>query len=144
MHNYFLKSFIDLKSTQNITLTAVSSDSRPPNPKCLTAIIVFDIWAQSLILQQGMFLLNFGEKCCILCLFSSCEILVCYEFEFGVFYWIDDRTWMSKTIIDVKYFEFRWSRITRNCCKYLGLYVKHCQHAFKCFFSYFSLLYATK
>ena len=24
-------------------LTAVSSDSRPPNPKCLTAIIVFDI-----------------------------------------------------------------------------------------------------
>ena len=24
-------------------ITAVSSDSRPPNPKCLTAIIVFDI-----------------------------------------------------------------------------------------------------
>ena len=24
---------------------------------------------------------------------------------------------MSKTIIDVKHFEFRWSRITRNCCK---------------------------
>ena len=23
---------------------------------------------------------------------------------------------MSKTIIDVKHFEFRWSRITRNCC----------------------------
>ena len=25
------------------TVTAVSSDSRPPNAKCLTAIIVFDI-----------------------------------------------------------------------------------------------------
>ena len=24
---------------------------------------------------------------------------------------------MSKTIIDVKHFEFRWSRITRNRCK---------------------------
>ena len=24
---------------------------------------------------------------------------------------------MSKTIIDVKHFEFRWSRITQNCCK---------------------------
>ena len=23
---------------------------------------------------------------------------------------------MSKTIIDVKHFKFRWSRITRNCC----------------------------
>lgn len=23
---------------------------------------------------------------------------------------------MSKTIIDVKSFEFKWSRITRNCC----------------------------
>ena len=41
---------------------------------------------------------------------------MCCEFEFGVFYWIDDRAWMSKTIIDVKHFEFRWSRIPRNCC----------------------------
>ena len=24
---------------------------------------------------------------------------------------------MSKTIIDDKHFEFRWSRINRNCCK---------------------------
>ena len=24
---------------------------------------------------------------------------------------------MSKTIIDVKHFEFTWPRITRNCCK---------------------------
>ena len=31
-----------MKCSFNI-VTAVSSDSRPPNPKCLTAIIVFDI-----------------------------------------------------------------------------------------------------
>ena len=31
-------------------------------------------------------------------------------------YWIGDRTWMSETIVDVKHFEFGWSRITRNCC----------------------------
>ena len=98
-------------------ITAVSSDSRPPNPKCLTVIIVFDIWEQPQISQQGMVSAQFWEKYCILCLFSSCEILVCCEFDFGIFYWIDDRTWMSKTTIDVKYFEFRWSWITRNCCK---------------------------
>ena len=74
-------------------ITAVSSDSRPPNPKCQTAIIVFDIWAQSLISQQGMVSAQFWGKYCTLCLFISCEILVCCEFEFGVFYWIDDRTW---------------------------------------------------
>ena len=33
-------------------ITAASSD--PPNPKCLTAIVVFDIWARSPISQQGM------------------------------------------------------------------------------------------
>ena len=49
------------------------------------------------------------------------EILVCCEFEFGVFLFVTllnyDCTSMSKTIIDVKHFEFRWSRITRNCCE---------------------------
>ena len=45
-----------------INITAVSSDSRPPNPKCLTAIIVFDIWAQLLILQQGMVSAQFWGK----------------------------------------------------------------------------------
>ena len=67
-------------------------------------------------LTRVWFLPNFGEKYCILCLFSSCEMLACCEFEFVVFYWIDDLTLMSKTIIDVKHFEFRWSRITGNCC----------------------------
>ena len=47
---------------QNMHFIAVSSDSRPPNPKCLTAIIVFDIWAQSLILQQGMVSAQFWGK----------------------------------------------------------------------------------
>ena len=31
------------KIVMGYVVTAVSSDSRPPNPKCLTAIIVFDI-----------------------------------------------------------------------------------------------------
>ena len=37
---------------------------------------------------------------------------------------------MSKTIIDVTHFEFRWSRVTRNCCKvknsgsHINIYVK--------------------
>ena len=44
------------------SITAVSSDSRPPNPKCLTAIIVFDIWAQSLISQQGTVSAQFWKK----------------------------------------------------------------------------------
>ena len=70
-HEYLLDI---LESTNNILpyniivahiylrITAVSSDSRPPNPKCLTAIIVFDIWAQSLILQQGMVSAQFWGK----------------------------------------------------------------------------------
>ena len=55
-----------------------------PNPKCLTAIIVFDIWARS-VMFEARFLLNFGGKYCILCSLSFCEIFVCCEFKFGVF-----------------------------------------------------------
>ena len=45
-----------------IAFTAVSSDSRPPNSKCLTAIIAFDILAQSLISQQCMVSAQFWGK----------------------------------------------------------------------------------
>ena len=37
-----LSKFKEQRQRRNY-ITAVSSDSRPPNPKCLTAIIVFDI-----------------------------------------------------------------------------------------------------
>ena len=40
---------------------------------------------------------------------------------------------------------FIYLKSTQNVTlKYLGLYVKHCLHTWKCSFSYFSLLYATK
>ena len=44
--------------------TAVSSDLRPPNPKCLTAIIVFDIS------QQGMVSAQFWRKNTAFCVYS--------------------------------------------------------------------------
>ena len=39
---------------------------------------------------------------------------------------------MSKTIIDVKHFEFRWSRITRNCCNLTYIIVKISNSDFAC------------
>ena len=52
----------------------------PPNPKCLTAIIVFDIWARSPISQltRHGFCSILGENTAFV-LLRLCEILVCQK-----------------------------------------------------------------
>ena len=57
---------------------------------------------------------QFWEKYCILCLLSLCEIFVCCELEFGVFLFVMLLNWRSKTITDVKHFEFRLSNAVNH------------------------------